>query len=89
MDTELRWNLGKAGGRALKPHVVIADGVPVGLVHDCNALCGDNVRRMFRNRTIKLDNRWKVIGNSLKESIKCEACGLHGHWINGKWVPVK
>jgi hypothetical protein len=75
----------------MEPRVDVVDGEPVALVHDCNALCGDGVARMLPERSISLDRRWTVTGPddaaTLDPSIQCLACGLHGHWREGKWVP--
>jgi hypothetical protein len=73
----------------MDPEVHIVAGEPVELVHDCNALCGDDVTRTITRRSIPLDGRWLVSGPkdapTLDHSILCEACGLHGFWRNGKW----
>lgn len=72
--------------------VIVRDGVPLALMHDCYALCGDGVRRMLLRRSIKLDTRWKVTGPdnaaTLDPSLACAACDLHGYWRDGKWVGV-
>lgn len=72
--------------------VEVINGEAFSLTHDCLALCGDGETRMLRNRSIPLDARWTVTGPddaaTIDPSIVCMACGLHGHWKNGKWVPV-
>lgn len=66
------------------------DGVV--LVHDCRVRCGDGRVRTFLARSIPIDSRWKVVGETAEtatvtDSIRC-ACGTHGHWTRGKWVPA-
>ena len=72
--------------------VLVDEGHPVALVHDCKARCGDGVTRLLRARSIPLDDRWTVTGPdhtpTLDPSIQCQACGLHGYWREGAWVPV-
>jgi len=76
----------------VQPEVVIVSGEIVELVHDCNALCGDGVRRNLLQRRMVIPDagRWTVSGSperpTVDPSILCEACGLHGHWREGKWV---
>lgn len=76
----------------MTPQVIVVDGQAAALVHDCNARCGDGVTRLLRARWMPLDGRWTVTGPdeaaTLDPSIKCEACGLHGHWTAGTWVPA-
>lgn len=74
----------------MTPVVTVVDGHAVELVHDCNALCGDGVKRMLLARSIPLDDRWTVTGPddaaTLDPSILCTACELHGHWRDGGWT---
>lgn len=71
--------------------VLVDQGHPVALVHNCLAQCGDGTTRLFRARAIPLDDRWTVTGPdheaTLAPSILCDACGLLGHWRDGSWVP--
>jgi hypothetical protein len=73
----------------VNPEVIVLDGQPVALVHDCDAECGDGVTRLLPARWMALDGRWTVSGPdeaaTLDPSIKCNACGLHGHWLAGAW----
>ena len=75
----------------MTPQVLVVDGHPTALVHDCRAKCGDGITRLLTARSTTLDDRWTVTGPddaaTLDPSIKCEACGLHGHWTAGAWVP--
>lgn len=74
----------------MTPEVIVLDGSPVALVHDCDAVCGDGITRMLRSRWVALDGRWTVTGPdeaaTLDPSIQCAACGLHGHWRAGAWT---
>lgn len=75
----------------IEPFVQVVGGRAVALVHDCNAMCGDGVRRLIADRVVLLDERWRVEGPdeaaSVFDSVRCEACGLHGHWVRGQWRP--
>lgn len=73
-----------------EPAVLLDDDGQAIFVHDCDAMCGDGVRRMLRKRTYVLGiPPWSIASRdplTLMPSIDCRACPLHGWFREGRWV---
>lgn len=74
----------------MQPAALIDEDGQLLFVHDCDALCGDGVRRLLPARSYVLGvPPWAITSTdplTIAPSIDCRACPLHG-WIRAdQWV---
>ena len=59
-------------------------------VHDCNAMCGDGIRRMLTAREYVIAvPPWDITSTeplTMAPSILCRTCEIHGFFREGQWV---